>query len=114
VAKLLRLRLGGDSRSALPFEYLDKGSMAVIGRRRAVAQVWKLRLSGLFAWFAWLFIHVLYLAEFQNRVLVMIQWGWNFVTRNRAARLITGDLAPRASKQTPAERVKASGAASPG
>jgi NADH dehydrogenase len=118
VAKVLRLRLGGDSRSALPFEYLDKGSMAVIGRRRAVAQVWKLRLSGLFAWFAWLFIHLLYLAEFQNRVLVMIQWGWNFVTRNRAARLITGDLAPRASKQTPAERVgaatKASGASLPG
>ena len=107
VAKVLRLRLGGDSRSALPFEYLDKGSMAVIGRRRAVAQVWKLRLSGLFAWLAWLFIHVLYLAEFQNRVLVMIQWGWNFVTRNRAARLITGDLAPRASKQTPAERAAA-------
>lgn len=105
VAKLLRRRVKGDSGPFKPFQYLDKGSMAVIGRRRAVAQVWKLRLSGWLAWLAWLFIHLMYLAEFQNRVLVLIQWGWNFVTRNQAARLITGDLAPRASKQTPAERI---------
>ena len=50
-----------------------------------------LRFSGLLAWLAWLFIHLMYLVEFENRLLVLVQWAWNYVTRNRGARLITGD-----------------------
>ncbi len=51
-----------------------------------------MRLSGFLAWLAWLFIHLLYLVEFQNKILVLIQWGWYYFTRNRAARLIVGDM----------------------
>ncbi len=78
-----------------PFQYWDKGSMATIGRAKAVAETKGIRFSGFIAWLAWLFIHILYLARFENRVLVMFQWFWNFITRNRAARLITGERAER-------------------
>ncbi len=94
VAKRIRRRIDGKADSA-PFEYFDKGSMAVIGRRMAVAQMKSLRFRGVLAWLAWLFIHLMYLAEFENRVLVLFQWAWNYMTRNRTARLITGDLPPR-------------------
>ena len=94
VARLLRRRLAGKNETPR-FTYLDKGSMAVIGRRLAVAQIGKLRIRGAIAWLAWLFIHLMYLAEFENRVLVLFQWAWNYLTRNRTARLITGDLPPR-------------------
>lgn len=73
------------------FKYLDKGSMATIGRARAVMESGSLRMSGRIAWWAWLLIHILYLARFENRVLVLFQWFWNFITRNRTARLITGE-----------------------
>lgn len=88
VARVLRHRLSADS-APPPFRYLDKGNMATIGRRKAVADIAGLRFSGLFAWLTWLFVHLMYLAEFQNRVLVLVQWGWNYFTRNRSARLIT-------------------------
>jgi NADH dehydrogenase len=88
VAKLIRRRLAG--RADVPFVYRDKGSMATIGRASAVADLGWLQLSGLIAWLAWLFIHLMYLVQFQSRVLVLIQWAWNYVTRNRSARLITG------------------------
>ncbi|MBA4065117.1 MAG: FAD-dependent oxidoreductase [Isosphaera sp.] len=78
-----------------PFRYWDKGVMATIGRAKAVAETNGFRFSGHLAWFAWLFIHILYLARFENRILVLFQWFWNFVTRNRAARLITGERADR-------------------
>ena len=89
VARLLRLRLRG--KEPRPFRYLDKGNMATIGRRKAVADIAGLRFSGLFAWLTWLFVHLMYLAEFQNRVLVLVQWGWSYFTRNRSARLITAE-----------------------
>jgi NADH dehydrogenase len=73
-----------------PFNYWDKGTMATIGRRRAVADAGWIKLSGRLAWLAWLFIHILYLARFENRVLVLWQWFFNYLTGNRAARLITG------------------------
>lgn len=73
----------------LPFKYWDKGNMATIGRSHAVAETKHFRLSGLIAWLAWLLVHIMYLAKFENRVLVMFQWLWNYLTRNRAARLIT-------------------------
>ena len=96
VSRKICRRLAGKS-EAPTFAYLDKGSMAVIGRRMAVAQISNLRFRGAIAWLAWLFIHLMYLAEFENRVLVLFQWAWNYLTRNRTARLITGDLPPRSS-----------------
>jgi len=88
VARLIAARLAG--RSTGPFVYADKGSMAVIGRGAAVADLGWARFNGHLAWLAWLFIHLLYLVEFENRLLVLIQWAINYVTWNRGARLITG------------------------
>jgi NADH dehydrogenase len=73
------------------FRYRDKGILATIGRSSAVAQLGRLRFSGFLAWFLWLAVHIFYLIEFENRVLVMIQWAWSYFTRNRGARLITGE-----------------------
>src|SRR6266481_2707160 len=72
------------------FRYHDKGSLATIGRAAAVAQFGKFELSGYFAWLAWLFIHILFLIGFRNRLIVMIQWAWSYLTYERGARLITG------------------------
>jgi NADH dehydrogenase len=72
------------------FRYNDKGSLATIGRAAAVAQFGKFEMSGYFAWLAWLFIHILFLIGFRNRLLVMIQWAWSYFTYERGARLITG------------------------
>jgi NADH dehydrogenase len=72
------------------FHYHDKGSLATIGRAAAVAQIGKFELSGYVAWLAWLFIHILFLIGFRNRLIVMIQWAWSYLTYERGARLITG------------------------
>jgi len=87
VAAAIESRIAG--RPSPPFRYLDRGSLAVIGRARAVALVWGRRFWGYPAWLLWLFVHLLYLVEFENRVIVLIQWGWSYLTRNRRARLIT-------------------------
>jgi NADH dehydrogenase len=94
VADAIKRRVKGESPGG-PFKYWDKGSMATIGRARAVAETHGFRFSGYPAWLAWLFIHILYLARFENRVLVLFQWFWNYVTRNRTARLITNERAER-------------------
>lgn len=88
MAKAIARDLKHQSRGA--FHYRDKGSLATIGRAAAVADFGKLRLSGYFAWLAWLFVHILYLIGFRNRLLVMIQWAWSYMTYERGARLITG------------------------
>ena len=88
VAKVIRKRL--QNKPTKPFRYFDKGNLAVIGRASAVAQIGKVHLSGLIAWLVWLFIHLMYLVEFSNRILVFIQWGFLYLTFNRGARLITG------------------------
>lgn len=75
-------------KSAEPFRYQDRGSMATIGRAAAVAQIGRWKLSGYPAWLSWLFIHLLYLAEFDNRILVFVQWVWNYFTYRRGVRLI--------------------------
>ena len=80
----------GEPRSA--FRYHDKGSLTTIGRSAAVAQMGRFQLSGPIAWLAWLFIHVMFLVGFRNRVLVIIQWAWSFFSYDRGARLITGPL----------------------
>jgi len=86
VGKLIQKRLKGQTMP--PFRYKNKGEMAVIGRRSAVADLKKLHLSGFPAWLLWLFIHLMYLVGFENRLIVFIQWAWNYFTRNRRARLI--------------------------
>lgn len=73
-----------------PFRYRDKGSLATIGRAAAVADIRGIRLSGFVAWFAWLAIHIFFLIGFRNRLLVILQWAWAYVTSQRGARLITG------------------------
>jgi NADH dehydrogenase len=75
-----------------PFHYRDQGSLATIGRSRAVAQFGRVKLAGLVAWWAWLLIHILLLIGFRNRALVLIEWAWAYVTYQRGARLITGDV----------------------
>jgi NADH dehydrogenase len=87
-ARLVADRLRG-ARTA-PFRYRDYGTMATIGRHAAVAEVAGLRFSGYLAWLMWLFIHLMQLVEFENRLLVFVQWAWNYVSFNRSARLITG------------------------
>jgi NADH:ubiquinone reductase (H+-translocating) len=77
-----------------PFRYRDKGSLATIGRAAAVADFGRLHLSGFVAWFSWLAIHIFFLIGFRNRFLVIFQWGWAYVTYQRGARLITGDVEP--------------------
>jgi len=86
-AHLVRKRLAGES--APPFHYWDKGSLATIGRAAAVADFGRIHISGYVAWLTWLFVHLMYLVEFDNRLLVFIQWAYNYFTFNRGARLIT-------------------------
>jgi NADH dehydrogenase len=88
-AALIVARLAG--RTLPPFRYRNLGNMATIGRAAAVADLGWLRLSGYPAWLVWLFIHLLWLVQFESRILVLVQWTWNYLTRNRSARLITGD-----------------------
>ena len=87
VARSLSARLTG--RSSKPFKYRDKGQLAVIGRASAAAEVRGVHLSGYPAWILWLFVHILYLADFGNRLLVLFEWGYSYLTRRRGARLIT-------------------------
>jgi NADH dehydrogenase len=84
------VREGGGVGTRPAFHYHDKGSLATIGRSAAIAQFGKIHISGFIAWLAWLFVHILFLIGFQNRVLVFIQWAWSYVTYERGARLITG------------------------
>jgi NADH dehydrogenase len=88
-AKAILRKLKGQ-RQLQPFHYFDKGSLAVIGRAAAVADVFGAHLSGFIAWLVWAFIHLLYLVTFQSRILVFIQWGIQNLTFSRGARLITG------------------------
>ena len=88
VGRLIKRQLKGKS-NFKPFHYSDKGSLATIGRSNAIADLGYFKFSGFFAWVLWLFIHIATLAKFDNRVLVFLQWAWNYMTFNRAARLIT-------------------------
>ena len=76
------------------FHYVDKGTMAVIGRSAAVAEIAGLRFSGLVAWLLWCFVHIFFLIGFRNRAIVMLEWAWAYLTYQRGARLITGDVGP--------------------
>lgn len=94
VAKVIRGRLRGGGMSGgaktKPFVYWDKGNLATIGRASAVGYFGQTQLSGLVAWLIWLFVHLMYLVGFRNRLVVLLQWAFEYLTFNRGARLITG------------------------
>jgi NADH dehydrogenase len=87
-ARLIGQRLRNETPA--PFRYHDKGSLATIGRNAAVAWIGPFKFSGPLAWFVWLFVHILYIVEFENRLLILVQWAYDYFTHNRGARLITG------------------------
>jgi NADH dehydrogenase len=91
--RLMANRVRG--RKTPPFHYRDKGNLATIGRARAVADLHFVRVNGPLAWLLWLGVHIFYLIGFQNRLLVLLRWGFSFVTRGRGAQLITGAEAHR-------------------
>jgi NADH dehydrogenase len=102
VARAITASIEGKSRGT--FSYVDKGSMATIGRSRAIVQLGSLRFTGFFAWLTWLLVHIFYLIDFRNRVIVLLNWSWSYVTYKRGARLITGhrlDAGVPESKQLP-------------
>lgn len=88
-ARAIEGDLSGKARRA--FVYWDRGQLAVIGRGRAVADIWRLHFGGLLAWLIWIFVHIVFLIGFRNRILVLLQWGWSYVTYSRGARLITDE-----------------------
>jgi NADH:ubiquinone reductase (H+-translocating) len=99
VARMIERSIEKRERST--FVYLDKGSMATIGRRRAVASVGKLYMSGLIAWLAWLTVHIFYLIDFRNRVVVLFDWAWSYFTYQRGSRLITGHRTDAGAPERP-------------
>jgi NADH dehydrogenase len=94
VARLIHDRLQGHATP--PFRYRNRGNLAVIGRASAVADLGWVRFTGYPAWLLWLFVHIMYLVEFGNRLVVFVHWAYSYFTRKRGARLITLDDAPRA------------------
>lgn len=104
VARAIKARVSGEARDAGkkrlgPFVYNDRGMLATIGRSRAVMQVGRVKLAGFVAWLLWIVIHVWYLIGFRNRVAVMLNWFWNYVTYRQGARLITGGSEPERLEQ---------------
>jgi NADH dehydrogenase len=87
-ARNIRRDLEGRARE--PFVYRNKGDLATIGRHRAIADFGRLQVTGSLAWWFWLFLHIMYLAGFRNRLSVLIEWGYSYFTYERGARLITG------------------------
>jgi len=110
VARVIRSELGGDpTPRAKGFHYFDFGSMATVGKSRAVVEIGRLHFGGLLAWFAWLMLHITVLIGFRNKISVFLSWIYNYVFYRRGSRLITG-MAPEAAKQlsiaSPAESVQ--------
>ena len=93
VARAIRADLAGRSRP--PFHYRNKGQLAVIGRGRAVADLGRIKATGFVAWLLWVFVHILFLIGFRNRVIVMFEWAWSYLTFQRGARVITGFWHPQ-------------------
>ncbi len=89
VANLLSRKVSGAAVETSPFRYRDKGNLATVGRAFAVADFKRLKISGFFAWCVWLVVHIFYLIGFRNRLLVLTEWFWSYITFHRGARLIT-------------------------
>jgi NADH dehydrogenase len=107
-AKNIALSLANQARQ--PFVYVDKGSMATIGRNKAVAQIGRMQLSGFFAWWLWLTVHILFLVEFRRRVTVLCEWAWAYLTWQRGSRVIVdvpqdGSFAPRVAAHKATRRI---------
>ncbi|MGI9015946.1 MAG: NAD(P)/FAD-dependent oxidoreductase [Euzebya sp.] len=97
LARVLADRAAG--RPSRPFRYVDKGTMATVGRRAAVAQLpLGIRFTGGLAWLAWLVLHIYFLIGFRNRASVILNWAWNYLTWDRAARVVTGSVAPTSTR----------------
>jgi NADH dehydrogenase len=88
VAQAIRARVAGSAAAEPAFAYFDKGMLATIGRAYAVAHIGRLRLHGFVAWLVWMAVHILYLIGFRNRILVLLQWAWTYLTTQRGARVI--------------------------
>ena len=107
IARVIAARI--KKKPVAPFHYRDRGSMAIIGRASAVAEIGRLHFSGYLAWLAWLFVHIVELVEFENKILVLVQWSWYYFSRNRAARLITRTAVP-ADAEPERDKMTGSGA----
>ena len=83
------------SEATVPFTYVDKGSMATIGRNKAIAEIGKIHLSGLIAWLAWSLVHVMLMVGFKNKILVLFEWIWSYISGQGSVRLITGNNKPK-------------------
>ena len=97
-----------EGRPRRAFNYWDKGQLAVIGRGHAVADIWKLHFGGFIAWLIWTFVHIFFLIGFRNRILVMIQWAWSYLTFGRGARLITTESDPAVAPASMGRAARAS------
>ena len=86
LGRTIRRELANNPRQ--PFHFADKGQMATIGRSRAIVEVGRLKIAGFTAWLLWLVVHIYYLTGFKNRLLVVLQWAWSYVSFRRGARLI--------------------------
>jgi NADH dehydrogenase len=95
-ARQIKRSVAGKPRET--FHYRDKGTLATIGRSRAVGDFGRIHISGYFAWLAWLFIHVFFLIGFRNRFMVMLEWAWAYISYKSSARLITGDEESKADQ----------------
>jgi NADH dehydrogenase len=91
-AKMILRRIAGDETE--PFRYRDLGTMATIGRQRAVAVIGSIRMQGLIAWLAWIFVHLMALIEFRSRFMILLEWAWAYVTYQRSARIVLDQPAP--------------------
>lgn len=97
------IRASVEGKPRKPFHYWNKGDLATIGRHKGVAHIWRFELTGYFAWLLWVFVHILYLAGFRNRLSVLIEWGYAYLTYHRGARLISGRMLMRDSTGVPTE-----------
>jgi NADH dehydrogenase len=97
VAKIIRQEIMNQISVAdrIPFAYHDKGSMATIGKAKAIAQIKGWRFTGLFAWLMWSVVHLMFLVTFRSKLVVMINWVFTYVFHSNGARLITGEFKPR-------------------
>jgi NADH dehydrogenase len=108
-ARTIRGDVAGRPRRA--FRYWDKGQLAVIGRGRAVADIGRFHFGGFIAWLTWIFVHISYLIGFRNRVLVLLQWAWSYLTYGVGARIISEEVhlpSVSPSVECPPEEVAAS------
>jgi NADH dehydrogenase len=94
------------NKSSEPFVYVDKGTMATIGRNKAVAEISKLKLQGVLAWAVWMLVHLMLLVGFRNRVVVLVNWAWNYVNYNNGLRLIVRPYVNHLKRETSAELIE--------